>query len=683
MAFTRLRIRAYLNGATHGVQNLPAMKTEGVDMSKRLILCDCSKSQAIDKPTLEAVPGLKCSPVFTALCTHQSDKARAEIAKGGAIIACQQERDYFEEIAEDENQPVAGFVDLRDRAGWGSEGENPAPKMAALVAESLLETPPVKMIDVHSSGQCLILGDEQVVLPIAEQLAQTLAVTALIETLETPPADRRFEVIAGRVRSLRGSLGDFKFRIDGFRQIEPGGRGDFRLTPARDGAVSSCDIVLDLRGESPLFPSPEKRNGYLRADPGDPRAVAAAAFEAAQLIGEFEKPLYIKTETHLCAHSRAGIAGCTKCLDICPTGAISPDGDHITIDPMICAGCSSCAVSCPSGAVHFDAPDSNFLFRRMQTLAETFAKTGGTDARLLVHDAEHGAQMISLGARYSSGLPANVIPLQMESIAGFGHTEMLAALASGFVAVDVLIAPRTEREALEREFALAQAIAGSGPLRLLDVASPDELCETLRASFSSTNTGTPVLPLGSRRQITRLVAKSMHGDTKTPLPLPETAPYGRVVIDTDACTLCLSCAALCPSGALADNPEKPQLRFQEEACLQCGLCSRVCPENAITLEARLDLSDKALEQHILHEEEPFECIRCGKPFGVRSAIEKISAKLAGKHEMFSQPGTADLIKMCDDCRVQAQFHSENSPLNSGERPRTKTTEDYLSKRRDH
>ena len=57
---------------------------------------------------------------------------------------------------------------------------------------------------------------------------------------------------------------------------------------------------------------------------------------------------------------------------------------------------------------------------------------------------------------------------------------------------------------------------------------------------------------------------------------------------------------------------------------------------------------------VLKEEEPFHCIRCGKPFGVKSTIERVTAKLEGKHWMFK--GSAkrlDVIKMCEDCRVTA------------------------------
>ncbi|MCP6275009.1 4Fe-4S binding protein, partial [Klebsiella pneumoniae] len=76
------------------------------------------------------------------------------------------------------------------------------------------------------------------------------------------------------------------------------------------------------------------------------------------------------------------------------------------------------------------------------------------------------------------------------------------------------------------------------------------------------------------------------------------APYGAVLVDREACTLCMSCAGLCPTGALLDNPDSPELSFREEACIQCGLCANVCPEDAIRLEPRLDLSDAALRPQV-------------------------------------------------------------------------------------
>ena len=137
-----------------------------------------------------------------------------------------------------------------------------------------------------------------------------------------------------------------------------------------------------------------------------------------------------------------------------------------------------------------------------------------------------------------------------------------------------------------------------------------------------------------------------------------------------------------PAGALGDNPDMPQLTFQEDACLQCGLCVNICPENAITLAPRMDLTDAALRQRVVHEEEPFACVSCGTLFGTKSTIEAITAKLEG-HSMFPNPETLRMIQMCENCRVNAQYHSENNPLAGGERPKPRTSDDYFSTRKDH
>jgi hypothetical protein len=51
--------------------------------------------------------------------------------------------------------------------------------------------------------------------------------------------------------------------------------------------------------------------------------------------------------------------------------------------------------------------------------------------------------------------------------------------------------------------------------------------------------------------------------------------------------------------------------------------------------------------------------------------------------MFANPGALKMIQMCDKCRIGAQYHSENNPFTGGERPKPRSTDDYLSKRRDH
>ena len=649
-------------------------------MSKTVLICDCLGSQRVDGAALSAATGAVCSRLHTSLCDQQIDLAAAAMADGDVVIACQQEAPRFTALAEDIGAEVPAFVDLRDRAGW-TQAKDATPKQAALLAEALLPAPTIRSVDVTSEGTCLILGRDSVAVDAAIALSGTLGVTLLMPVGWDVDLHTGFDTVTGTLVQATGSLGRFTTRMDDLQQAIPGGRGPVQMTPPHNGAQSDCDLILDLRGQGPLFAADAKRDGYLRADPGSQPAVAAAILAASQMIGTFEKPLFVRLEQSLCAHSRAEQVACSNCLDLCPTGAISPDGDHVTIDPMICAGCGACSAVCPSGAISFDAPSVDSVFARLNTLAQTYRKAGGTAPRLLVHDADHGAEMIRLAARFGRGLPADVIPLEVAALAAFGHAEAVAALGAGFADVAILLSPKTETEAPVRETALANAIAGREAMVLLDLTDPDALSNVLYGATVGPVVATPTLQIGTRRQITRLAARTLQPQA-TVIDLPSDAPYGAVLVDTDACTLCLSCVSLCPSGALGDNPDRPQLRFQEDACLQCGLCVNICPEDAITLEPRLNLTPEAFRQTVVHEEEPFACVECGTLFGVKSTIDNITAKLTG-HAMFANPGALRMIQMCDNCRVAAQYHSENNPFTGGERPKPRTTDDYLSKRRDH
>ncbi|UWQ21477.1 4Fe-4S binding protein [Jannaschia sp. W003] len=648
-------------------------------MTRRLVLCSCEGSQRLDAEGLAAATGLETGTVCDALCTRQIGRAAEAIARGDAI-ACEQERATFEALAEEAGVAMPQLIDLRDRAGWTDDAAPTLPKQAALIAEAQLEVPATRAVDVTSHGVCLVIGPRDAALDAAERLAPHLAVTVLLDADPELPERPPFDVIAGRLRGATGTLGAFRVRIDALRQMDPGGRGVLRLGGPRDGAVSECDLILDLTGGTSLFPAPAKRDGYLRADPGRPEAVAAAVLEASHAVGTFEKPLHVRLEPLLCAHSRAGQVGCTRCLDLCPTGAITPAGEHVSIDPLVCAGCGSCSAACPSGAISFDAPPVETTFRRVQTLATAYRAAGGTAPRLLAVDA-HGMEMVRLAARFGPGLPADTIPVELEALNAFGHAEAMAALAAGFAQVLWLPGPHADRAALEAQVMLTSALAAPGAAVILDETDPEAMAARLHGDVPPAPVAAPVRPMGTRRQIARQAAQGLHGTDGT-LPLPEGAPYGAVLVDTKACTLCLACVSLCPSGALGDNPDRPQLRFQEDACLQCGICATVCPEDAIALEPRMDLAPAAFEQRILYEEEPAACVECGALFGVASTIERVAAKLEG-HPMFAGTDKARQIRMCDDCRVQAQVLSADNPFRGPERPRPRTTEDELRKRTRH
>ena len=194
----------------------------------------------------------------------------------------------------------------------------------------------------------------------------------------------------------------FELAIDDYALPSPSSRARLVFGPSRDGATSTCDLILDLSGGTPLFPAHELRPGYLRADPRDRAAVERAIADAGSLVGTFDKPRFVHFEEALCAHSRSGITGCTRCLDLCPTGAITPDGNAVAIDANVCAGCGSCASACPTGAASYALPSADALMRRLRTLLQTYRKAGGSDAIVLFHDGEHGEDIIDALARFGA-----------------------------------------------------------------------------------------------------------------------------------------------------------------------------------------------------------------------------------------------------------------------------------------
>ena len=213
-------------------------------------------------------------------------------------------------------------------------------------------------------------------------------------------------------------------------------------------------------------------------------------------------------------------------------------------------------------------------------------------------------------------------------------------------------------------------------LTLIETMDPDFFEKKIYGQISKELIREPILLVGNKREITRTATKALVNENEEVVKLPDTSPYGEIIVDTNKCTLCLACISLCPTNALEDNADKPELNFTENACIQCGICENTCPETAIKLNPQINLKNEALSQKTLHSEEPFECISCNRPFGVKSTINRIVSKLENNHWMYQDSKKLDLVKMCDDCRVNAQYHDENSPFKYGEKPKIRTTDDY-------
>ncbi len=660
---------------------------------KQVLLCNCEKSMLVDGACIGKALGRGDITVHTNLCRREVSRFENAIAGGEVLVACTQEAPLFAEIADGAGKPAPRFFNIREVAGWSDAGDRAGPKMAALALLATGANRPARLKSIHSDGLCLVTGSGQQAVDAAALLNRSLSVTLLLADaagIVLPPM-LDFPVFAGTVATAAGTLGAFEVTVDGYAAMLPSSRGELQFAMPRDGAKSACSVIVDLTGGTPLFTRHESRDGYFRPDPGNPAEIMRAVFEASAMSGEFEKPIYVGYDPEICAHSRSKIAGCNKCIDNCPAGAITSSGDTVAVDPAICGGCGNCAAHCPTGAVSYQYPRRDDMVRSIQLLTRGYLAAGGKAPVLLLHDGSFGLEMIGAMARFGRGLPHDMIPLQVHSASGIGHDALLTAISAGFSSVIVLGNPKNEVEyaAASEEIALAEAILdglghGAGRTRLVLEPDPSKLEETLWAHSPGASVAAhEFLPAGGKRDIARAaigVLGKPAANGEAPIALPASSPYGAVHIDAEGCTLCLSCVSACPAFALFDNPDRPQLRFVESACVQCGLCVATCPEKVMTLEPRLMTGQSASRAVTLKEEEPFECIRCGKPFAAKSTIDKITAMLGGSHRMFESPERMQLLQMCDVCRLEVQAENNADPFAIAHRPVPRTTDDYIAER---
>lgn len=660
--------------------------------------------------------------LHSSLCRREAG-AFLKAAQSGEelVVACTQEQRLFVSLAEQSEQAVAPirFVNIRETGGWSKDAAKAGPKIAALLALAHMPEPePVTTVTYQSSGRLLIIGP----LGAAEQAAALfgdefqVSLFALGTGDQDVMQERRYPVLAGRIDALRGWLGAFELNWTRDNPIDldlctrcnacvaacpEGAIGldyqiDMAACKSHRACVKACgaagaidfsrepetltdtfDLVLDLRPR-PAFTQLALPQGYLHWNGRD----LGALTQLRGMIGEFEKPRFVNYKSRVCAHSRNEKTGCNACIDVCSASAITSQRERqqIVVNANLCVGCGACSTVCPTGALSYTYPGTGDQGVRLKTLLTTYARGGGKDAVVLLHDQQRGNRVLAdLGraARLDAdirGVPARVLPLALWHTASCGLDLWLTALAYGASQVWVLTtdddAPQY-RTALAEQMAVAQAmLQGMGysgeHLRQLHVRDARDLAELDRAlqdgPAMAVRRGAGYAVQTDKRATLELalahLAEHAPAPPSEPIVLPAAgAPFGALALDKERCTMCLSCVNACPAAALQDNPDAPQLRLIEKNCVQCGLCVTTCPEQALALLPRLNLAPERQQPVVINEMQPYACVRCQKPFGTLKAVEAMLGKLAG-HSMF-QGEALQRLKMCSDCRVIDIYSASN------------------------
>lgn len=566
-------------------------------------------------------------------------------------------------------QPLQSLI--THRSAMASDETNRRARQMALQSLPPLMLPQTGAIQYRSKGHLLIIGPEDSARLVGARIQGLSSITLLARGGITSQQEEHLEQAMQALPdapclylpliSLEGWLGEFRLSLQ-----SPQGTA---INPAEGLIRQACfDLVLDLTPEG-VMEQELTPPGYYHIAP-ESSHLHEALDELSGMVGEFEKPAYLSVNHDICAHSSRGQMGCTRCLDVCPADAISAHNntfDHdwqIEINDQLCHGAGSCATACPTGALSFTTPTPASHLDQLRRLLESFHTAGGEGAVLLLHAGNTTPDL--------NILPGQVIPVALEEAAGIGAELWFSLLASGALMVAIQIdqqTPPSLRSLLSREVNVCGEIlrALGHPAARISLIDGEQSNAQWRERITHLShwlglSATEPFGYTGKRQtlneaLDRLYQQGQGSDE--PVPLPPGSPFGQVRInsasDTDGCTLCMSCVAVCPTQALrGGSVEQPQLAFLESDCVQCGLCERSCPEQVISLEPRfLPASGERCEVRILKQEDPFHCISCGKAFGTRSTITRIMQKLEA-HPYF-QGSAASRLQMCEDCRVKDSY----------------------------
>lgn len=367
----------------------------------------------------------------------------------------------------------------------------------------------------------------------------------------------------------------------------------------------------------------------------------------------------IRLTPELCLLRLPRPSGCRLCRDACPFGALQNTGDGIDIDRRFCQACGACEAVCPTGALELRDPAFKALLARLQKDLAGRVQHGEPAPTLVMYDAAmRSARSMNV---FSAGEP--ILWFEVDGIGRIGVEMLLAAVAWGASHVVIwlpLAHSPPVKASLQRHVRMARVILAGLGQPADRVAVAEGITPQMSGSPADPVSAGHFVPPEDKRKLLRLAVQHLLEQGSPPalwVDLPQGSPYGAVRVSAKACTFCIACAGVCPTGALSGGQGLPGLRFVEARCVQCGLCAGTCPEQAITLAPRLLFDNGSAESdQVLLEDAPFACIRCGTPFASHRMIERMTSKLEG-HWMYRRPEDLRRLQMCAPCRVRDLYRA--------------------------
>jgi ferredoxin len=297
-----------------------------------------------------------------------------------------------------------------------------------------------------------------------------------------------------------------------------------------------------------------------------------------------------------CLRRRLNTNQCTRCLDVCPSSALSLHGREIAFDKAKCTGCMSCVTACPQ-----DALLSEYDLENLLTTLTTI---------------EQGRDLIFSCAHHRTNDPAEIV---VPCVGIFAKQILATILVKGCGSARFNVAGCSECHNQNASLMFladyklvteALSLVDASNLVLTHQSYPSQTTDESRRSYL----------LGIRENILSGTKKSFkptqknqsppkHDNTKHEKTNPRREPFktrlvkkllndvneesrpkiqsllGYSLSVTGECTCCPLCKGICPTGAikLERSAQGKKLRFEMQDCSGCGLCVEFCKKGALSL----------------------------------------------------------------------------------------------------
>ncbi len=332
-----------------------------------------------------------------------------------------------------------------------------------------------------------------------------------------------------------------------------------------------------------------------------------------------------------CVRTRSVEAGCRACVDTCPTKAVVLEGDRrsVAVELARCIECGLCEAACPTEAFSGTFDVTAFVARAGPAVRcgeDGLACVGALAAEDLVVLAQrHGTLKVEAKACAAADPGharaedrAGQARLWLETIGSKAKVEWVGAAPA---AVRDSPSPAPSGHPLPGGEGTGGAPPSEGRRALLRLfvpmaaskETPGRISQPARLDRDALRT--PRLTERRKRFLAALPdgAQAKHGS----VPSGEIGFTSSKKLDVAACTGCMLCVNLCPTGALSTPRLPDQLRFDASRCVKCHLCHDVCEPDAIRFAPRLETGDVLeLAPKVLGHLPLRSCGECGALFKI-------------------------------------------------------------------